>query len=132
MEDKQIVFSKAWLFVMPGLLLVGFLILFINPKTQCIIETMFNRQCGFCGGTLTFKLFHELNWGLAFKSNPLVFISLFFFWPLGLLFLLSYVNTFFKRIFNYTYRFLNKNFLIVFWVFIILYLVQFFFRIIIK
>ena len=74
--------------------------------------------------------FHQLDWILSFSYNPLVFIVLLSFWIVGILGLLSGVNNFFNRVFKKLHRYINHHFFILFSLFIVLYLVQTFFRII--
>jgi len=121
--------NKVWFQYIPSFILASLIIVYLLPPSQCASVDYFGFPCTFCGGTRSFMFFHQLNWIQSFLYNPLVFIVLLSFWAVGILGLLSGLNSFFNTIFKKTHKYINRHFFILFSLFIVLYLVQTFFRI---
>ena len=89
----------------------------------------YDFECVFCGGTRSFKYFHQLKWVSAFNLNPLVFTNLLFFWSIGVFALASRYSQKANQIYDRLYNFIIKNFFIFLTLFIIFYIIQTFSRI---
>ena len=122
--------KKIWFQYLPSFLLGSLIIVYLLPSSQCPSILYFGFPCTFCGGTRAFMSFHQLNWIQSFSYNPLVFIGLLSLWIVGLLGLFSGFNSFFKKIFKKIQAYINNHFFILLSLFIVLYLVQTFYRII--
>ena len=128
---NQTIFKKIWFLITPVFLLVGLIIVPILPRDiECPTVTLYGHQCVFCGATRSFEHFHQFNWLLSIQLNPFTFFVLFCLWSVSLLYILSYIHPFINHIFNQIITFLYNNFFMVFGFFIMLYLLQYLFRII--
>jgi len=128
---NKAIFSKTWFLFIPVFSILGLIIITMLPRDiSCLSIELFGHQCTFCGATRSFELFHQFNWIQSIVLNPITFIILLFLWSLSFLYFLSYLGAFFNKIFHIIYIFLNKFFLIVFGIIIMLYLLQYLFRII--
>ena len=130
-NKNQTILKKIWFLIAPLFLLVGLLIVPMLPRDiECPTVTLYGHQCVFCGATRSFEYFHQFNWLLSIQLNPFTFFVLLCLWSFSLLYLLSYIHPFIKHIFNLIINFLYTNFFMVFGFFIMLYLLQYLFRII--
>tara|TARA_B110000263_G_C14814492_1_gene287920 strand:- start:12 stop:407 length:396 start_codon:yes stop_codon:yes gene_type:complete len=128
---NKTIFPKSWFLFIPVFAILGLVIITMLPRNiPCLTVELFGHQCTFCGATRSFELFHQFNWIQSIILNPITFIILLFLWSLSFLYFLSYLGAFFNKIFHIINFFLNKFFLMVFGIIIMLYLLQYLFRII--
>ena len=122
------IFKKEWLSFLPSFLLFSLIIIYMLPSSQCLSIIYYDFECVFCGGTRSFKYFHQLKWITAVNLNPLVFSSLLFFWIVGFFALGSIYSNKIRQIYNWIFSFLNDKFFIFLGIFLIFYIIQTFIR----
>ena len=127
---NTIIINKIWFKYLPSFILSCLILVCLLPSSPCFSLKYLEFPCTFCGGTRSFILFHQLDWIQSFLYNPLVFLSLIISWTGGVLGLLSEFNKSINKIFDRLHLYINNYFFILFGLFILLYLLQSFFRII--
>ena len=131
MPTNKPIFFKKWFFLIPVILMGGLALISVVPRdVPCATVILFNHKCALCGATRSFEFFHQFDWSSSITLNPFIFIVLLFLWSLSILYIMSFLNLFFKKLFHQIYVFLNQKFFMVFGLFIILYLLQYLLRII--